>query len=266
MSNIISIAPVFANTDAISIAKVRAAANKKVSDKYQTFDTESLITRMTSVLQSEGHVIASVNTRLRVSRVNAKSSDHATTVTLGGMQKVNGLLPNFTLRNSFNGEGSLEFSFGTFRLICTNGLSIGNHIAPPIRIKHVQGELADDFLRRFDTIVREAAQLAIQYTTVLHSRYSSIPVFSVTSQRDAFLTFLRQEGHISEQQQRIAVGKYVAAYDRNEESAWGSFNAAQEALMTDTRGRRRTTGAAADRNSLLSKHFDTFLGLNQKAA
>ena len=253
-------------SNVIEIAKIRATNNKKVSDKYHHFDTDALIARMTGVLISAGHTIESVSTQLRTKRKNAKSSAHTTTVTLGGMQSVNGLMPSFTLRNSFNGEGSLKFEFGTFRLICTNGLSIGSHIAPPISVKHVQGEKASEFFRRFDTIVMEAAQLAIQYTQVLHSRYAGIPVKSVSVQRDAFLTFLRTEGHISEHQERVAHRQYVATYDRNEASAWGTFNAAQEALMTDTRGRRRTTGAAADRNSLLSKHFDSFLEFSLRAA
>jgi hypothetical protein len=250
-------APVVEKPNAIQIAEARAAEFNKRSDKYRHFDTVALRDIAVSELNASGFKIDSSVIGLKTARKGAKNTSHTLTITIdsGDIE----FKPRLVVSNSYNGEGSLKFSFGLYRLVCSNGLMVGQDIIKPIRVRHLAGQTADQFERDFRRHVREAAQASIRAAAEFRASLQSVTIEgSLWDKRDAFLKFMAERGELSARQVKIARRIPLRSADRDG-TAWGLFNAVQESLMTDAKGHRRVTAAAAARNERLADQFSEFL-------
>lgn len=163
------------------ILKARASNNKKTSQKYAGVDTATVLERVLDIGLEKGfHVTGDV----RVSGVaRSKNSTHTVRLrfnALGGSGNNQGF-PELVIRNSYNGESSLSFHLGFYRLICSNGLTIavpgteGSNLTRKSR--HVTGPMKE-FTRNLDEAI-VAAFVGLQGLQARFSELESTPITPV---------------------------------------------------------------------------------------
>jgi hypothetical protein len=133
--------------DKIQLLKDRASTNKKTSIRYHEVDTEALLASLDRTLKANGWSDYSIRWSFPDKR--AKSTAHFMRIRLGSNLVVGEVRPEIVVMNSFNGECLLDLMVGMYRMVCSNGLTVGEgwfHES----VRHVRGPKMATFLEEFE--------------------------------------------------------------------------------------------------------------------
>lgn len=252
-------------TNALSIATQRAHVYNKTGNKYHNFNSDRIATLVRSTILDLGMKLDSDKIGLKKPSKNAKSTQHRMEfrIDIGDAE----IKPQIIIDNSFNGEGSLVFRYGIYRMVCSNGLMVGTDIGTPIRVRHMKGQKADAFESQFVEHCKHALNQLIQAVTTMRSGLQSVPVVRerVYAHRQLFLDHLVNNKIISDKQRVISLTARIRNSDADG-TAWGLFNAVQESIVTRRNGSRNESGAAIDRNDKLHDVFLRYIEQGNLAA
>lgn len=131
----------------------------KMSDKYRFIPTIDIL----NALEEEGFTPFSAReNRVRIEDKKGFARHAIRLRNATTMKEVGGLVPEVVLINSHDGSSSFQLSAGIYRLVCANGMVVGND-AISARIRH-SGEVGDVIEGVFD-IVREMPHILEQVNT-----------------------------------------------------------------------------------------------------
>ena len=121
-----------------------------VSDKYASVDTGNLVNRLDD---SFGDILDLPNLR----NIEGTGTREYVEIPLKHSRLVGGdeVIPNLLLTNSHQGESSLRINLGFLRLVCGNGMMVGESVFEE-RVRHVKGKKMDEFLSEFEIKINYA--------------------------------------------------------------------------------------------------------------
>lgn len=214
------------------ILKARASNNKKTSEKYAAIDTATVLERVLDIGLEKGfHVTGDV----RVAGVaRSKNSTHSVRLrfsALGGTGNNQGF-PELVIRNSYNGECSLSFHLGFYRLICSNGLTVavpgteGSNLSKKSR--HVEGPM-----REFSRNLDEAIVAAFKGLQGLQEKFSQLENTPVTVAQE--LAIVERLGLSKTQRAVFSNLREGSAGRDTEKNLWAVYNCINEAYRKTSR-------------------------------
>ena len=230
------------------------------SDKYQYISTNLLIN---SVREPLGSVLDF--DKARYGTGGGGSKHHYTVpVKTDGSVLLDGVVPTVNIINSYHGECALKILVGFYRMVCSNGMIIGEGTYNR-KVHHVKGQKVNYFLTHFEQELTAAVEDVSQLLTYVRSTVD----MAVSSERALSMALdLQQRGVLtksayknvhtiySEDATRRTADKYVM------HSIYGLWNICNEELRR-TRSSRTSDGKLVERNSKL---LDSILDVYQDVA
>jgi len=207
-----------------------AATNKQTTERYAHVDTADVLQRVLRIGVERGfHVDRTSVTHRR------KGTLHTVRIrftALSGTGKNQGH-PELVIVNSYNGESSLRFYLGFFRMICSNGLTIPmpgmEEATTNDKKRHLKGPAMDGFTRHLD----ERICAAFEGLANINSRFDAMAVRTINREQEA--TIIDQLSLSKKQLETLAtirMGKYGRDYEMN---LWSLYNAVNEAMRITSR-------------------------------
>lgn len=122
-----------------------------VSHKYATVESSQLIRRLEESFSDK------LDFNKGSIRRGTGTTHHVTIPTKSRMKlkQVDDVIPNVSFTNSYNGECRLKVNIGFLRLVCLNGMVIGENIYSQ-SVKHVKGVKMSVFLDSFEGIIGQS--------------------------------------------------------------------------------------------------------------
>jgi len=194
----------------------------QVSSRYARIDTTVLLSRVSSAvdLSSAKHYRGRTGTTHRVS-IDIKGAPQL--LIDGDYCK-----PTIEIINSYNGESPLFLGFGVFRLVCSNGLMLGQSVFSR-RVRHIQGENIDTAIESFVSTILNLDLDAI------HRHVSQLGEYRATR-----TDVERILDDVKAPKRAYNSALYAFENPRRQadvgDSAWQVYNRVQEALNATTRG------------------------------
>lgn len=194
------------------------APSAKVSSKYGFISTKQFIDDMSTL----GWSISSTTTRSKTGL-----GKHAMRFKHPNYRLPAGDFIEIVVLNSHDGSTSFTLQFGIFRLVCSNGLVVGNTLIEPVRIRHV-GYTAEKVANAVEVLLSQlgkvhSAVAKLQETTLSDEQYENFKLVAtqarginpLTSDIEQFNTARRDadKGH----------------------TAWAVLNRVQESLVNGFR-------------------------------
>lgn len=210
---------------------LRADNNRKTTDKYKFINTDVLVERVSQVLADQG-----LNSQYVIkSSRGAKTTRHIVdfrfdqTVNFLGDQ-VN---PRIIIINSYNGESALQVRVGLYRLVCSNGLIVGQDWFTE-RIIHLKGLTTDQKL----AVLNEKVLAAIRY---IQQKLNGLePVLSrkltLVQELNIVSSLGLADKHVNNIHNML-LSPYRASYLRpadNTSTVWGLYNVINENIKGKT--------------------------------
>ncbi len=124
------------NASSLPIAAFTTTAHPKMSARYAHVNTAQVLETLTA----EGFEIAKSQAARVRDASTAEFARHVVTLRHGSMPEVGGVVPQALLRNSHDGSSGFQMMAGFYRLVCSNGLVIGQDFVR-ISIRHLGADL-----------------------------------------------------------------------------------------------------------------------------
>lgn len=194
----------------------------QLSSRYAHIDTSALLDRISSAvdIDSAKHYRGRSGTMHRVS-LDIKGAPQL--LIDGDFCK-----PTVEIINSYNGESPLFLGLGVFRLVCSNGLMLGQSVFSR-RVRHVIGENIDTAIESF------VATILSLDLDAIHSHVGKLGEYRATrTDVERILDDVRAP--------KRAYNAALYAFENPRrradvgDSAWQVYNRVQEALNATTRG------------------------------
>lgn len=218
----------------------------KTGPNYAHIPSGEVLAAVYSVAQSRGLSISEV-LGSATGRLNTR---HVIRIRFDGLKGTgqDQYFPELVLYNSYDGEQSLRLSTGMFRLICSNGLTIGEGITEHTRVRHVQGP-AMDFRKNLEYQIAACIDALVSMeSTIARLKGMTLPATVEQGITDSLKLSKRMTGQLS----LIRSG---AAGRDSEQNLWAYYNAVNEVLRKGS----RSAAANEFRNmNLLSKLEETY--------
>lgn len=218
--------------------KSQAAVDKRTSERYAMVDTETVIKRVFELAIEQGlHV-----DRTKVA-TRGKGSLHTVRIRFTALLSPNGGEypvgrdsghPELTIMNSYNGECSLKFNLGFYRLICSNGLTIPMPGFDEVNYdsgkrRHIAGPKMSEFNRHLD----ERIIAALEGLKGLGAKFEQMSSMAVSRGQEA--TIIAQLG-LTKGQRKQYDSIRGGVYGRDTEgNLWAIYNAVNEAIRRSQR-------------------------------
>lgn len=211
--------------------KSQAAVDKKTSERYAMVDTETVIKRILELAVEQGFHVDRTKVATR-----GKGSLHTVRIrftALSGESQDIGH-PELIIMNSYNGECSLNFNLGFYRLICSNGLTIPMPECDEVNYdsgkrRHIAGPKMSEFNRHLD----ERIITALEGLKGLGAKFEQMS--SVTVSKEQEVTIIDQLG-LTKGQRKQYDSIRAGAYGRDtEDNLWSIYNAVNEAIRRSQR-------------------------------
>lgn len=199
------------------------------TNQYQVITTQDLLNKFTS----KGYNVESITqtaTRKKEKQGFQKHMIRLSHENLEMRTNVGDSRPELVLVNSYDGSTSLQMSLGIFRLICSNGLVVGDTFQTE-RIRH-QGDVMPRIDESIDKITEVLPLVASKV-----SKWSNIeltPEEKITLAKDSVKSFLDKPLNYTYNQNGFNVRQVLATrhwQDRNKNDLWTVYNAIQENVM-----------------------------------
>lgn len=226
-------------------------AHTKTSQKYSLIPTSRVI----SVLQDHGWHPAKVQ-EARAKEGNRGFQKHIVRLRQeSGDLRVGDSFPEIVLINSHMGSSSFQLMLGMFRLVCSNGMVVGDTFED-YRIRHV-GYTDEAVEKALQSLVYHAPR-AIESVNTFKGIELSQPERLAYAQSVIELVKGEDETYSIEPRDMLSVRRY----DDAKNDLWTTFNVAQENVIRGgvrkrgtSYGQRRRTGAinSIDKNVTLNR-------------
>lgn len=128
-----------------------------LSNKYQLVKTRDIIEKIVGLGFTLDKFVA--NKTRKASRQGFQK--HRAIFTSPLMKSTNDGTPQLLLTNSHDGTSSVTLQLGFFRIVCSNGLVVGDELCPAIRLKHTGIDLDERLIAAIGTMV-ERSQTIIE--------------------------------------------------------------------------------------------------------
>ena len=132
-------------------AALAEKAHESRSDRYAHVNTTDII----EVLESDGWKLTRADQARTIKserRQHARHSLRFRPVDTPAVANVGDVFPEVVLKNSSDGSSAIELTAGLFRLVCSNGMVVGENTAEALRVRHVGDNV-------FDQVVTYASQI-----------------------------------------------------------------------------------------------------------
>lgn len=216
-----------------------------VSERYSFMSTMEILDNLTRLGWNISHVHASKRSEFGQHTIRLDHPDLA-------VRNFNGdaLQPQCILTNSHDGTQRANLNIGLFRLVCTNGLVVGEKGAyDAIKVKHIgmsQNEFIDltnEFANKFDKVYPVIGEMQNMFLTA--------------EQRVALalmaLALRNPDKYLSEDKQTVNIDYINRAHDMNsilspvrsqdaEPTLWNTFNTLEEKMVNGNFHTRRLRG------------------------
>jgi hypothetical protein len=197
----------------------------RVSPKYQHIQTSEIY----DAISSMGFQVTS--SKAHGKKVSAHSR-HITTfehpLDLG-----NGMKPRVIVDNSHDGSRACYVRFGAFRLVCSNGLVMGNDIIKPIRIAHKGNQ--EKITERIYEFVAQAKTAMAEMLERMTKTELTENQFVSFAKRAHVLRYKSEAGF----EETLYWARQVKRESDEGMSLWVVYNRVQEALEAGTKARSR---------------------------
>jgi hypothetical protein len=156
------------------------------------------------------------------------------------------VIPKLVLVNSMNRESSLKLIMGVFRLICSNGMIVGDSVLNQ-KVRHRTGPNMNEFLENFEDNIK----VAIGNLNPALEELNGLVDLKIDNHFQ-ILRDLQEQGIITKRAFNY-LSEQLALNDMRREdrihsgNAWGLWNLANEAL-TRTATRRTSVASSFERN------------------
>lgn len=229
-------------------------AHENTSDRYAMVPTS----RMLNVLADYGWHPAKVkeaNTRVEGNRgfqkhvVRLRNSQFNSPITIGEY------VPEIVLINSHMGSSAFQLMCGVYRLVCSNGLTVGeNWSTERIVHKGYADEKAENAIRRIVQVLPEVTGKVEEFRAIGMN----------DSERLAFAESALELVKDADDKYSIRPDRIIQPRrwaDRSDQSLWGTFNVVQENLIRG--GIRRTDSVGRRSHTRQVKSIDKDLAINR---
>ena len=139
------------NQNKLSILQTRAEEYRQTSNKYRYVSSNELINKVQLLANSRG--IPNVSTKVLYSDApGTKSTRHLLEFRFHDLERDlfgTPIVPRLLVWNSFNAECSLSLSVGVYRLVCSNGLTLGKSMFRDQAI-HLKGTEIERIVEEFE--------------------------------------------------------------------------------------------------------------------
>lgn len=126
-----------------------------LSDKYRLAKTSDIVKRIEGLgFTMEEFVAMKVRKKERQGY-----QKHRAVFTSPLLKATSDGVPQLLLTNSHDGTSSVILQLGFFRVICSNGLVVGNNIIEPIRVRHSGNDFDERLIVAINHIVAQAHKL-----------------------------------------------------------------------------------------------------------
>lgn len=203
------------------------------SDKYQFVNTAEVLSHFENLGMA-----------IRDARQQGRGPSAKHMVRLIKTDGVTGEAPEIILLNSHNGTSTLKLMMGIFRLVCSNGLVVGDHLVEPLRLRHagvdMKKQVADSIMQIDDRIKIVAGDVAAMKDRVMNA--DELINFGKESLK---LAFEKGDPRITEDNAKLLVSVRRRSDDMPN-NVWNVFNAVQENLIRGGihfQGSKRSTKA-----------------------
>jgi hypothetical protein len=199
----------------------------KTGARYQAIDSATVIGAVERVAAERGLTIQSV----RGSAAARKSTKHVIRVRFDQIQGYgkNQYFPEIVIFNSYDGEQTLRISTGMYRLVCSNGLTVGESISEHVRIKHVVGPKSLEFIKNLEFQIAACVDRLASMGAAVTRLQSKV---LTATQEEKIVESLKLPKRAAAQLQVIRGG----ALGRDHEmDLWAFYNAVNEALRIKSR-------------------------------
>ena len=206
---------------------LQARVRGKTGPRYHQIDTNTVLAAVERVSNSRGMGIQSI----RASATGRKSTKHVVRVRFDALQGTgnNQYFPELVIYNSYDGEQSLRISTGMFRLICSNGLTIGEGISEHVRVKHISGQKVEDFKKNLEFQIAACLDALGQLNAAVQ-KYTNMELPATVEQR--LTEFLHLPKRAEATLRDIRGGSFRRDTEPN---LWAYYNAVNEALRVKSR-------------------------------
>ena len=211
----------------------RANGHKKTSPRYASIDTAMVVERVLMAAGVAGMVPVGLP---RISAGRGRSTRHTVRIRFSGPDSGPAVskegFPELVIKNSYNGESSLSFHLGLYRLICSNGLTIAVPGADAHNLsqitRHLEGP-SREFHKNLDYQIAAAFEgLKTLGDTI--TRLENTPVTALTE------LYLTASLGLSKRQNELYSSIRVGTYGRDTDmSLWAVFNAINETYRRTSR-------------------------------
>ncbi len=210
----------------------------KCTEKYTHIQTD----RVYAAIEALGFVQASKSAAPRAT----EHSRHITTFESPNLF-LDGCKPRVIVDNSHDGSRAMYIRFGIYRMVCANGLIVGNDIVQPIRILH-RGKV--------DNIERQVYDFVARATEVATSMYDKMKNTQLTCESIRSLTHLAFELRYGKDKmapnslyiRMAATNMHWVRYEDMGNNLWVIYNRLQEYMMQGVG--RRSRAITSERRSV----------------
>lgn len=160
---------------------LEAMPTANLSDKYQFISTQDIVSaccRMGLTIKTE----AACRTRIVEKRGYQKHSVIMGETTDMAIPKIGDCSLRVIITNDHSGGGSIKVQIGLYRMVCTNGMVVGQDLMKPLRFRHVKRQVEGQELQ--DYIIGRVQDLLSDFYTNVQGR--------VATMRDVILTAEQQ--------------------------------------------------------------------------
>jgi hypothetical protein len=208
-----------------------AASKKQTTERYAHVDTADVLQRVLRIGVEKGFHIdrTTVSTR----RSGTLHSVRIRFAALSGGGSPNEGHPEMVIVNSYNGESSLRFYMGFFRLVCSNGLTMPvpgyEDVVTSAKRRHLKGPSMDSFTKNLD----ERICAVFDGLLTIQSKFSAMASRTITQEQET--SIVAQLGLGKAQLSQLEHIRSGSLGRDNEPNLWALYNAINEALRRSSR-------------------------------
>lgn len=192
-----------------------------VSDRYNVISTIDVVQKM----EKYGFEV----TNVQAAGARTKQGYQKHMVRMKSEYKMTpGLVPEVVINNSYDGTKALQIRVGFFRMVCSNGLIVGENLVPEFRIMHSNSHWEDE-LNNFIDVYDEKYHTQKEWVEHMQERRMTLDEAYHIAEKS--LGFRHYDDRIKMDvidPLELLVAKRVE--DRGD-SAWLRFNVIQESLI-----------------------------------
>lgn len=204
-------------------AAFATAPAPNVSDKYRFISTAPVI----DALEGTGFRVVTAGQSKARTLSGTSYAKHMIRFRQGEAKQVGDVFPEIVMRNAHDGTSTYRLDAGLFRLVCMNGMTVGDISFGTVRVRHT-GKIVADMIDASQRVIAGAVKAAEDVQQWQRIELTAERIMSFAQQAVAL------RGATEDQMERVDLHSVITT--RREEdsgnSLWKVFNRVQENLTS----------------------------------